>query len=181
MMIRINLLTEKRKKKKAAGPSRFLALLAAAVAGALLAMGLATILLKTTVSRLRTESEKNTATIASLSKKINEIKKYERMNKELEQKSGIIEVLRKNQAVPVLILDEVSRVLADGVWLNSLSYKDNAVVLEGHAFTNSDLVAYVNNLKRLTSIFDVYLEESREVEVEKIRVYRFRLNFKVKG
>ncbi|MCC6347742.1 MAG: PilN domain-containing protein, partial [Nitrospirales bacterium] len=164
-----------------AAPSRFLVLLAVIVAGALLSMGLATVLLKTAVSRLREESGKNETTIVGLSKKINEIKKYERLNKELEQRSGIIEVLRKNQAVPVRILDEVSRVLAEGVWLSSLSYKDSAVALEGHAFTNSDLVAYVSSLKRLTSISDVYLEESREVEVETTRVYRFKLAFRVKG
>ncbi|MFO0751763.1 MAG: PilN domain-containing protein [Thermodesulfovibrionales bacterium] len=180
-MIRINLLVEKRKKKKAAAPSRLLVLLAVVVAGALLSMGSATVLLKTAVSRLTAESEQNAATLAGLSKKIGEIKKCEKMNKELEQRSGIIEVLRKNQSVPVRILDEVSSVLTDGVWLSSLSYKDNAVALEGHTFTNSDLVAYVNNLKRLTSIFDVYLEESREAEVEKIRVYRFKLAFRVKG
>ncbi len=118
--------------------------------------------------------------MASLSKKIAEIKKFEKLNKELEQRSTLIETLRKNQAIPVRILDEVSSVIPEGVWLNSLAYKENGVSMEGFAFTNIDIVSYIDNLKRLGSVSDVYLEESRESEVEKVKVYKFKLSFKVR-
>lgn len=53
--------------------------------------------------------------------------------------------------------------------------------LEGIAFTNDDIVAYIENLKRSGDMADVYLEESRESEIEKVKVYRFKLKFNVKA
>ncbi len=179
-MIRINLLAEKKGKRRVKGPTGFFIAVAAAAASALLLMGFVTFLFKANVSQLRSRSESNKTTMASLSKKIAEIKKFEKLNKELEQRSTLIETLRKNQAIPVRILDEVSSVIPEGVWLNSLAYKENGVSMEGFAFTNIDIVSYIDNLKRLGSVSDVYLEESRESEVEKVKVYKFKLSFKVR-
>ncbi|MBI3592921.1 MAG: PilN domain-containing protein, partial [Nitrospirae bacterium] len=135
---------------------------------------------KSMVSQLRAQSESNKTMIADLSKKINEVKKFEKLNKELELRAGLIETLRKNQSVPVRILDEVSNIIPEGVWLNSLAYKDNGVSLEGTAFSNIDIVSFVDNLKRSVNTMDVYLEETREADIEKVKVYRFKINFKVK-
>ncbi|MEW6116592.1 MAG: PilN domain-containing protein [Nitrospirota bacterium] len=179
-MIRVNLLTEKRKKKKAAGPAGFLVLVSGITLVTLIVVGGTTIFLKSKVSHMKEQRETNRVTINDLSKRINEIKKYERLNKELEQKSNLIETLRKNQSVPVKLLDEVSSLIPEGVWLSSFLYRDNGVSLEGIAFTNNDIVAYVDNLKKSPSFADVYLEESSETEVEKVKVYRFKLNFKIK-
>ncbi len=182
-MIRINLLAEKKKKKKkiriTAPSNLFFAIVIANVA-ALLIAGLAAFALKHKVAQLNVQSESNKTAIAALSKKIGEIKKIEKLNKELEQRGNTIEILRKNQAVPVRLLDEVSSIIPEGVWLNSLAYRDMRVVLEGYAFTNIDIVAYIDNLKKSASFSDVYLEESREAEVEKVKVYKFKLNFKIK-
>ena len=180
-MIRINLITEKKKKKRARGPRNFLVTVAIIAAAALLSMSIITFLLKSGVAQLRAQSESNKAVIATLSKKISEIKKYEQLNKELAQRGNVIEMLRKNQAVPVRLLDELSGIIPEGVWLNSLAYHDNGVNVEGYAFTNLDLVFYVDNLKKSPNFADVYLEESREADVEKVRVYKFKLNFKVKA
>ncbi|NTU43005.1 MAG: PilN domain-containing protein, partial [Nitrospirales bacterium] len=78
-------------------------------------------------------------------------------------------------------LEIVSSRLPAGVWLTSLSYKDNGVTLEGIAFTNNDIVSYVDNLKTTPDLTEVYLDESRQAEVASVSVYRFRLNFKVRG
>lgn len=179
-MIRINLLAEKKKKKKVRGPASFLVTIAIVSGAALIAMGLVTFLLSSSVSRLGTESESNKTKMTELNRKINEVKKYEKLNKEIEQRNALIETLRKNQAVPVRILDDVSTAMPEGIWLASMTYKDSGVGLEGYAFTNIDIISYVENLKKSVSFTDVYLEESKQVEFEKVQVYRFKLNFKVK-
>jgi len=182
-MIKINLLPEaarKVKKKKAKGPSSYMLLLAGIPIATLLIMGGGTYYLKSEVSKLKDLSESNKAIVASLAKKISEVKKYEQINKELEQRGKLIETLRKSQSIPVWILDHISSVIPEGVWLNSLSYVGDAISMEGVAFTNQDVVSYVENLKRSGNITDVYLEETREADVEKVKVYRFKLNFKVK-
>lgn len=179
-MIRINLLPEKKKKKKIKGPANFAIQIAIVTVATLLAVGLATAWLKLRVSQLKTEIETNKATMADLTKKINEVKKYEQLNKEIQQKSSIIETLRKNQSVPVKILNDISMTLPSGVWLSSLVYKDEGIDLEGYAFTNFNVVNYVQNLKKLDNLTDVYLVESRESEIEKKRAYKFKIIFKVR-
>jgi type IV pilus assembly protein PilN len=181
-MIRINLLTEKKRKKKSSTSSQgFYIILGASVLGSLLVMGTTTYVFKSQVSGLKVKIAANEKQVETIKKNLEQIEKLKATNNELKQRSAIIETLRKNQSVPVRVLDEVSNALPDGVWLNSLSYKDNAVIIEGFAFTNENIVSYVENLKRSGSMTEVYLDESKETEIGKIKVYRFKLNFKVKG
>jgi type IV pilus assembly protein PilN len=179
-MIKINLLTEKKKKKRIRRPANILILTAAITAVTFVLASAAVFYLKSEVSKLKSKSETNKALIAELTKKINEVKRFEQLNKEIEQRNALIETLRKNQAVPVRILDDVSTVMPKGIWLASMTYKDNGVGLEGYAFTNIDIVSYIETLKKSVNFTDVYLEESKQVEFEKVQVYRFKLNFKVK-
>ncbi len=179
-MIRINLLAEKKKKRKLRGTANFLVTIGIASGAALLVMGLITFVLASMASSLRKQSESNKAKLTELTRKINEVKKYETLNKEIQQRNTLIDTLRKNQAVPVRILNDVSAAIPEGVWLSSMTYKENGVRLEGYAFTNIDIVTYVENLKRSENFIDIYLEESKQVEFEKVQVYRFNLNFKVR-
>lgn len=180
-MIRINLLTEKKKgKKKPRGPANFLIPIAVVSGVAVLLMGGVTLLFNAQVSQLKQQRDANNDMMSKLAIKINEVKKFEQLNKDFEQRVNIIDMLKKNQSVPVMVLDEVGSIMPEGVWLNALAYKDNNVTLDGYAFTNIDIVAYIDNLKKLGNVSDVYLNESTEAEVEKVKVYKFKLNFKVR-
>lgn len=189
-MIRINLLAErKQKKQKKAeiplagegkkGPA-FLTLLAIVTGAAVLVMGIAFLLLKSQVSDLKSEYAANQAKIADFKKKIEEVKKYEVLNKAIQKKATLIETLKKNQSIPVKLLDDISKLLPDGVWLTMVSFNNPDVKIEGVGFTNMDVVAFVENLKRSPGYSDVYLEETKQATVEKTEVYNFKLNFKVK-
>jgi Tfp pilus assembly protein PilN len=179
-MIRINLLIGKRKKRRMKGPQNVAIVLIAVNLAALVVSGAVTVWVNGKSAQLRDESEANKSVIGALTKKIDEINKIDRLNKELEQRSMLIEALRKNQSVPVRVLDEVGLLIPDGVWLNALFFKDNVVSLEGTSFSNSDIVSFMDNLKRSADLADVYLEESREGEIDKVRIYQFRAHFKVK-
>jgi len=179
-MIRINLLEERKRKRKIKGPANLLLFLVVANLAALLIAGGVTVLMKVKVTRLKAQSEANKVVIAQLTTKIKEIKNLEQMNKTLEERGKLIEMLRKNQSVPVRVLDDVSALVPDGVWLASLIFKENGISIEGNAFSNIDIVSFIDNLKKSPDISDVYLEESREGEIDKVKVYRFKANFKVK-
>lgn len=183
-MIKINLLPEKKVKKKEtfqSPASKFLkAVLAVAVATLLIMIG-GTYYMSSVKDGLNKQQESNKALISQLQKNIQDVKKFESMNASIEQKTDLIETLRRNQAVAVRILDEVSAVLPEGVWLTSLIYKGNMVTIEGFAFTNFDIVSYMDNFKKSAIITDAFLDESKYEEINKIQVYKFKLNFKVKG
>lgn len=179
-MIRINLLTGKRKKRRLIGPQNVVIALIAVNLAALVVSGFVTVWVKGKVEQLSDQSGANRSVIGTLTKKIEEINKIDKLNKEFEQRSILIEALRKNQSVPVRVLDEVGLLIPGGVWLNALFFKDNVVSLEGTAFSNSDIVYFMDNLKSSADLADVYLEESREGEIDKVKVYRFKNHFKVK-
>lgn len=192
-MIKINLLEEKR-KKRAKGPKNIVLALLAANLSALLIAGGATAWLKGGIARLKDQSDSNQAVVAKLTTRITEIKKLETLNKELEGRSKLIEMLRNNQSVPVRVLEEVNLLIPDGVWLTSLVFKDNGISLEGSAFSNIDIVSFIDNLKRSTVLSDTYLEESKESAVQgpqkaqrpgqpeegRTKIYLFKVSFRVK-
>ncbi|MCX8030329.1 MAG: PilN domain-containing protein [Thermodesulfovibrionales bacterium] len=183
-MIKINLLPPDKKLEKkevTQTPSRkFLTTLILVVLITLAALVAITSYLTYANEELKKQSNNNKALIGQLQRNLQDIKKYESLNASIEKKSNLIETLRKHQNVPVRILDEISAILPEGVWLTNLSYKDNEVILEGYAFTNLDIVSYIENFKKSPFISEPYLNESKYDEINKIQVYKFKLNFKVK-
>ncbi len=179
-MIRVNLLAVKRKKKAKPLPpfviSTVLITILVCFALAYLAFYF-NAKLQSTKSRF----EENTRTIADLKEKIKEVENFEQLNKTIDDKNKIIEQLRRNQNIPVMLLDEVSKNLPKGVWLSNMAVAGNGGSLEGFGFTNSDVVAYVDNLKGSKVLADIYLQESKQAEVEKIPLYQFKLTFRVAG
>ncbi|HWR57493.1 MAG TPA: PilN domain-containing protein [Thermodesulfovibrionales bacterium] len=177
-MIRINLLSVKRKKKAKPLPTFIVSIvlitLAAIIAVAYLFYYYNSNL-QTTKDRFNANKEK----IAELKNRIKEVENFEKLNATIEERTKIIELLRKRQNVPVMILDEVSKNLPKGVWLRSMTVSGNNGFIEGSGFTNSDVVAYVDNLKSSKLLSDIYLQESRQAEVEKIPLYQFKLTFRV--
>lgn len=186
-MIKVNLYPEarikaaKKPRKEASSVRTFLMLLAAiALAAAAVATG-GVLFLKMHVADLRERIDENRKTLASYQQKNEEVKRYEKLNAEYAQKSGVIEALRSNQSVPVKMLAELSATLPEGVWLSSLSYKGDLVTVEGYAFSNFEIVNYVENLKKSPSLHGVYLQETKEAEYHQTTVYKFIMSMKMKA
>ena len=177
-MIRINLIPVKRKAKSRPVPVFVLS----AVAGTLLAAGILAYIYFYFDSSLRTTRarfEDNKQNIAGLKNKIREVDNFEKVNKTFSERNSLIEQLRKKQNTPVMMLDSIDTSIPNGVWLNSMGVAGDIINIDGYAFTNSDVVAFVDNLKQAKAFSDVSLLESRETEMEKISLYKFRLTLKV--
>ena len=82
--------------------------------------------------------------------------------------------------MPLRLLDEVSELMPKGVWLTKLADKGGLINAEGYAFTNSDLVGYVQNLKGSRYLSDVMLVESRQADLGEYAVYKYKMTFKIK-
>ncbi|MCS7164507.1 MAG: PilN domain-containing protein [Thermodesulfovibrio sp.] len=130
-------------------------------------------------SEYQKEIEKQKQLLTSLQKKIAEIKRFEAMNKDIENKTKLIESFKKMQSAPVNILSTVVKKLPEGVWLTGLQF-DDAVTVEGIGFSNLNVVAFVDNLKSTPELQDVYLVESQQTEFEKQSVYKFIVRFKLR-
>ena len=129
------------------------------------------------ITVLRNEQGKATKERDELKEKVKEVENFEQNKKVLEEKNRVIAQLKKNQSGPVHLLDELSKNLPDRVWLVSMNEQGGKIDLEGRAITNSDIVDFINNLKRSTFFKDVQIVESRqETDGEKkISLYNFKL------
>jgi type IV pilus assembly protein PilN len=179
-MIRINLLPVKRKRKAKPLPTLVVtAVLLAVFFGAVLVY--CYFYFNSRLEATAAQFETNKQRVTELKKTIREVEDYEKLNKTFADRNALIEQLRKNQNIPVMILDEMSKSLPNGLWLQSMTVGSDVVSIEGYAFSNSDVVSYVDNLKNSKRFSEVYLQETKQAEVEKIPVYQFKLTFKVVG
>jgi type IV pilus assembly protein PilN len=179
-MIKVNLISTKKKKKQKPVPAFLIytVLLTLAIGAILLYI---TYHFNSTLSAKEAKVKENEKTIISLKEKIKAVEDFEKLNKTFQQRKDIIEELGRNKSRPVKILDEISALLPPGVWLASADVKGLDVSLSCIAFTNTDVVNYVNNLKNSKLVTDVYLQESVQSKAAATIVYSFKLTFKVKA
>lgn len=177
-MIRINLLPVKRKKKPKPLPS-FVVISTFLTLIVVFLLGYFFYYYNSKLAEARSRFESNKQKIEELKKRIKEVDNFEKLNKTIEERNKIIEQLRKNQNLPVMMLDEISKALPNGVWLHSLSFVGQGISMDGYGFTNSDVVAYVDNLKKSKVFTEINLLESKQVEIEKIPLYQFKIAMKV--
>ncbi|HIE65430.1 MAG: PilN domain-containing protein [Nitrospira sp.] len=176
-MIEINLLTPHRAKttkRKVEIQAQLIVVIAVCLV-TLLICGFFWGKLNDKVSVLNSETSELSAELVQLKMKVKEVKNYERNKKVVQEKIEIIDQLRKNQSVPVHLLDEISRSLPDRAWITSLSESRGSIDLDGKAVTNNDIVEFIDNLKESSFFGDVQILESRKSIEGNIPVYFFRL------
>jgi type IV pilus assembly protein PilN len=179
-MIKVNLLPVKKRKKHKPLPAFALSMLIITLAvGAILAY--LVFFFSGRVSEKQARVKNNEAKIAELKLKIKDVEDYEKRNAVFQQRKEIIEKLGKNKTLPVKIVDEVSALLPPGVWLTSMDVTGENINLSCTAFTNTDVVNYVDKLKNSQLFADVYLQESVQAQAGGFSLYNFKLTFKVRG
>ncbi|MBI5675250.1 MAG: PilN domain-containing protein [Nitrospirae bacterium] len=178
-MIRINLLPAKRKKKASEFPIHFIPGIFVTIVAVVL-MVVYYFYLNNQITTKKAERTAKEQRLAEIKEKIKEVENYEKDNEAFREKNKVIEELKARQAAPLILLDEVSNMLPKGVWLTALTDSGGTINITGVAFTNPDLVNYVQNLKGSKYMTDVQLIESRQTKIEQSSVYNFSLSFKLK-
>ena len=178
-MIKVNLLPVKRKKKHKPIPS-FIVTMVIIVIVTIIVMANLAFFFNSRLSKKKALFKTNENKIVELKQKIKEVENFEQLNKTIEQRNGIIEQLRKNQSMPVRLLDEANNLLPSGVWLDKMAVSGENVSMEGYAFANSDIVTYIDNIKNSQIFTEVYLQESKSTTIENTLLYMFKLTFKIK-
>ena len=179
-MIKVNLLPGKRKKKAKPLPSFLIATIFITL-GTIIVAAYLVFFFNSRLSAKKDQFTANEKKIAELKARIKAVENFEQRNKTFKQRNEIIEQLSKNKSVPVKILDEVSALLPNGIWLNVMTVSGEVINLDGYGFTNSDIVSFVDSIKNSKMFAEVYLQESKSIEIEKIPLYTFKLTFKLKA
>jgi type IV pilus assembly protein PilN len=178
-MIKINLLPIKKRKKAKPLPT-FLIVAVGVVIASIAIVAYLNYFFGSRVDERKATVTANERTLADLEKKIKAVDDYEKRNAEYKKRKDIIEQLGKNTAVPVRILDEISTTLPVGVWLTTMNIKGQSMSMKCSAFSNTDVVNFVNNLKGSKILEDVYLQESVQAQQGGFTIYNFSVTCKVK-
>ena len=144
-MMRINLLPH-RQIKRAAKQREFglMGLMAAGAACAVVFLGWQFLSAQNN-TQLERNARLETAN-AELDKQIADIKDLkDQINNVLERKH-VVENLQTNRSQAVVILDELTRQLPEGVYLKSIKQAGNLITLDGVADTNARVATLVRNL-----------------------------------
>lgn len=75
----------------------------------------------------------------------------------MRQKLQVIVELKANQSGPVMLLDQVSRLMSDGLWLTRLELSDGEVTIRGAALSDVAIADFVDHLEGSTYFDDVFL------------------------
>jgi type IV pilus assembly protein PilN len=157
-MIRINLLQVERtaKPKRGGAPSlQFgsLASKAPLLASLILVAAFAYVgyegwMLWVADAQLDAELQQQRLEEARLAPVLKQVEDFEARKKQLQQRVTLIEQLRRGQAVPVHLLDKISRSLPDRLWLTEMKeFDDTSVQLDGQTSTLTSLADFVGNLE----------------------------------
>jgi Tfp pilus assembly protein PilN len=106
------------------------------------------------------EADRELERLAEVRKKGEEYKKRKEL---LARKIDLITNLKKKQAVPVHILDQVSRNLPDFLWLESMSTDSNKISVSGKATNYNSVSNFYTNLTGSGYFSDVALGRTFEV------------------
>ncbi|MBP1633781.1 MAG: Fimbrial assembly protein (PilN) [Acidobacteria bacterium] len=78
---------------------------------------------------------------------IAQVEQFEARRAQLQQRVALIEELRKGQAGPVRLLDEISRSLPDMLWLTEIKQQGSDLTITGRCTTLTALSDFVGNLE----------------------------------
>jgi len=78
---------------------------------------------------------------------IAQVEQFEARRLQLQQRVALIEELRKGQAGPFRLLDEISRSLPDMLWLTEIKQQGSELTISGRCTTLTALSDFVGNLE----------------------------------
>lgn len=175
-MIRINLLPHRAEKRRAR-QIQFIALSVISVVLASMLVGFVQVAISTQISYQERRNAYLKQETAVLDKQIEEIKKLREQTQTLLARKNVVEGLQSTRSDVVHLLDQMLRILPDGVYLKTLKQTGNKINLVGYAQSN----ARVSTLMRAVED-SPWLDSPTLIEIHAFgagagRVSEFTLNF----
>lgn len=110
---------------------------------------------------------------------IGEVSKFKEAKKVLENKLGVIESLKKEKAGPVKMLDELSSVTPEKLWLNSFKEQGGGINIDGMAISEEVIAQFMTELEKSSNFKDIELVVTEQTEQVGLKLKRFSLTGKL--
>lgn len=179
-MMRINLLPHRAEKRRAR-QVQFIAIgVLSALLGAIL-VGFMQVAISTEISYQQRRNAYLNQEIAKLDAQIAEIKKLREETQALLERKNVVENLQSTRSDVVHLLDQMLRILPEGVYLKSLKQTGNRINLVGYSQSNarvSTLMRAIDDSPWLGSATLVVISSSSSpTKAGSARISEFTLNF----
>lgn len=119
--------------------------------------------------------------IAILDRQITEIRNIKSQTQELLARKAVVETLQGNRSEVVHLLDQLVRLLPDGVFLKSIKQEGHRINLTGYAQSNAWVSTLMRNLESSPWLETPVLIEIKAVTVNNTRHNEFILNIRLKS
>lgn len=116
------------------------------------------------------------SSLAKLEKVTKHIEDLQKKEETLAWRLTTIARLKTLQRIPILLLDEVTKVIPERAWLTEFIQKPGNINLKGIALDNQTISLFMNQLEQSVFTMDVQLLFSEQYEKDSIDLKRFEIN-----
>jgi type IV pilus assembly protein PilN len=180
MAVRINLLPY-RKVRRAERQRQFNLMLIGTLIGSVAVVFLGLNYINGKIESQLERNKRLESAIAQLDTEIEEIKDLKSKIGDVLDRKRVIENLQSGRSGAVILLDEISRQLPEGVYLKSVKQQGSVITVTGIADTNARVAALVRNIGGSKWLEAPELIEIKAVTVNKLRQSAFSLRMKQKA
>lgn len=175
-MMRINLLPHRAEKRRARH-IQFVALSVISVMAGAFLVGFVQIAIGTQISNQEARNEYLKQETAILDKQIEEIKKLREQTKALLIRKNVVEGLQSTRSDVVHLLDQMLRLLPDGIYLKSLKQTGNKINLAGYAQSNARISTLMRAIEDSPWLDSPALIQIQATNAAGGRISEFSLSF----
>lgn len=175
-MIRVNLLPHRAEKRRAR-QIQFIAFGVISLIVGAVTVGFVHVTIMTQISYQERRNEYLTKEIAVLDKQIDEIKKLREQTQSLLARKTVVENLQSTRSDVVHLLDQMLRILPDGVYLKSLKQTGSKINMVGYAQSGARVSTLMRAIEDSPWLESPTLIEVHAATAGKERTNEFSLNF----
>ena len=119
--------------------------------------------------------------IQLLDVKIAEIKGLNEKKSELENRISVVEQLQRSRNVGTQVLDEITKVVPNGIYLTSLDKQGNMLELAGKSESNNHLANMIREIERSNLLADAQLSTISSKNTNSRLLSDFKMRVRIKG
>ena len=119
--------------------------------------------------------------IQILDLRIAKIKSLNEKKKELEKRINVIEQLQRSRNVGTKVLDEIAKIVPNGVYLTRLEKLDNNLNIIGKSESNNHLANMIREIESSDLFDDAILESITSNDAKSKLLSDFKMRVRIKG
>ncbi|OEU64425.1 MAG: hypothetical protein BA870_00355 [Desulfuromonadales bacterium C00003094] len=174
-MIRINLLPVRAAQKKARMQGQLVVLVLSLVVTCLICGGLYTSV-AVKISAEKKEIAQIDKEIKRLKKTLGEVAQFKKLQKEFQGKLDVLAKLKEKKTGPVYLLDELSRVLPDKLWLSSVKESGGRVSIKGVGLNEETVARFMRDLEASPYYQQIELKVTEQTKQGGLKLQKFDIS-----